>query len=193
MATKARRQVAARTIAAWGLALAVGCSGCADGRDTRFDNQPTPEIAPLPHQAASPGPPKLLSPRVTVGVLGLDDDAFLLCVATPEEYERGHIIGSALIPVQALAAALAGHDPVPEINHGRRPRQDQRIIVYCWWKTCECPSHPTYSDLAWRVLRSKGYRNVSIIDGGMREWLKAGLPVELSPPATRPSMRTTKQ
>ena len=73
-----------------------------------------------------------------------------MCVSSPEEYERGHIIGSALFPVQALAYAMSGRDPAPEINHGRRPRQDQRIIVYCWWNACECPSQPTYSGVARR-------------------------------------------
>jgi rhodanese-related sulfurtransferase len=193
MMTTASWHLWARVIATWGLALAAGCSDGSGGQGGAYDYKPTPEIAPLPHQAASPGPPRLLSPRVTVGVLGLEDDAFLLCVATPEEYERGHIIGSALIPVQALAAALAGNDPVPEINHGRLPRQDQRIILYCWWKSCECPSQPTYSELARRLLLRKGYRNVSIIDGGMRAWLQAGLPAEKSPPATRPSLRLPKQ
>jgi rhodanese-related sulfurtransferase len=193
MATKAWRQLATRTIAAVGLALAAGWSGCAGGGGSSdYDYKPTPEIAPLPHTAASLGPPKLLSPRVAAGQIQENDDVFLLCVSSPEEYERGHIIGSALIPVQALAIAMAGRDPVPEINRGRRPRKDQRIIVYCWWKTCECPSQPTYSGVAWRWFQSKGYTNVSIIDGGMRAWLKAGLPVEKSPPATRPTMRAVE-
>jgi len=121
-----------------------------------------------------------LSPEEARRELREGGDVFLLCVATREQYDRGHIAGSVLIPAMGLKAGLERNDYYPEINRGRRPRKDQRIICYCWWKPCVCPAVPTLSGLAGKMLLKNGYRNVALIDGGMRAWIEADLPVEKS-------------
>ena len=118
-----------------------------------------------------------LAPEEARRELRGQSDVFLLCVATKEQYDRGHIAGSVLIPVMGLKAGLERNDYYPEINQHRIPRKDQRIICYCWWKPCICPVVPTFSELAGKVLLKNGYKNVAVIDGGMRAWIESDLPV----------------
>ncbi len=124
--------------------------------------------------------PALLSPRQAHHILKTDPRVFLLCVATRDEYDDGHIPGSVLIPARAIRSKIADNDLWPEINKGRTPRKDQPIIVYCWWKPCDCPWLATNSDAARAALKDLGYSDVSVIDGGMITWLEAGLPSQRS-------------
>ncbi|HUS93538.1 MAG TPA: rhodanese-like domain-containing protein [Phycisphaerae bacterium] len=142
--------------------------------------------APAP-RAQRPGPKvRLLSPRQAQEELRSKGDVFLLCVAGKEDYDRGHIAGSVLIPATALRHGLEKNILYPEINRGRVPRKGQPVVFYCWWKTCECPDVPTFSDYAAKVLIEKGYTDLGMIDGGMRAWAQAKLPVER---AGAPSMK----
>jgi rhodanese-related sulfurtransferase len=156
--------------------VAAGCGGYqgpSSGRNR--------DLVPDPPQPSSPVKVRRLSPLHASRILRQDPNVFLLCVATREEYDRGHIAGSVLIPAMALGAKLAHNDLWPRINRGRTPRKDQPIIVYCWWKSCRCPLVPTYSGLAYKILHDKGYENLALIDGGMVAWKKAKLPVETKP------------
>ena len=145
------------------------------------------EYPPAPRSARRAGGPRMhwLAPAEARRELKTDPNVFLICVATKEQYDRGHLPGSLLIPVMGLRAALEKNDFYPEINRGRTPRKDQRIICYCWWRPCICPSVPTYSELAGKILLKAGYKNVALLDGGMRAWIEADLPVQ------RPAKRNT--
>jgi len=137
-------------------------------------------VGPVPK--GTPGESsRWLSPAAACELMRRDQDVFLLCVATREEYDDGHIAGSVLVPVVGLEYCLQTNRVYPQINRGRVPRKDQTILCYCWWKPCYCPWVPTASHLAERVLPEKGFRNVFFIDGGMRAWTQARLPVERSP------------
>jgi len=172
---------------------AVAVAGCAERRMPAGDPNPTPAPAAPRAEPSTPAPPapaaRYLSVEEAARVIRENPDVFLLCVCTEEEYDRGHIAGSILIPVMGLEIGIERNEWFPEINHGRTPRKDQPILCYCWWKTCVCPSIPTYSQVAARILLRKGYTNVSIIAGGMRDWTKKRLPVEKVPAsaAGRPS------
>jgi len=167
------------------LVAAATLAGCNERRVPAGARPASP--APTTSQAA-PSPPvppapaaRYLSVDEAARLLRDDPDVFLLCVCTEEEYDRGHIAGSVLIPVMGLDIGIERNEWFPEINRGRTPRKDQPILCYCWWKTCICPTIPTYSQAAARILFQKGFTNVSILAGGMRDWTKKGLPVEKSP------------
>jgi len=183
----------ARTVT-WAAAAVLVLAGCTERRSPPASPRtgPSPETA-----AASPSTPAASAPepRPTPRYLSVEDaareirenpDLFLLCVATEEEYADGHIAGSILIPVMGLDIGIERNDWFPEINRGRIPRKDQPILCYGWWKMCVCPSIPTYSQVAGGILIRKGYVNVAIIAGGMRDWKKAGLPVETGMPGGEP-------
>jgi rhodanese-related sulfurtransferase len=82
---------------------------------------------------------------------------YLLDVRTPGEYERAHISGAELIPLDELSTKM-----------GRIPKQRQVI--------CICASG-SRSSVATRQLSSQGYK-VSNMRGGMDRWIRAGLPVK---------------
>jgi len=160
------------------IALAICMAGC-------FETQRIEQPVPVRRRKIAPPKPSVrwITPEQAFKEIQDDPDLFLLCVADKEEYDRGHIAGSVIIPVMGLERGLDRNDWWPDINFGRVPRRDQRILCYCWWKSCDCPSVPTYSQLARKILIRKGFRKIDIIVGGMRDWMKKGLPVEKTPPS----------
>jgi len=176
----------------WAAALAL--AGCAERRAPPF-LPPTGPVsqasaaspsAPAASASAACPAPRYLSVEDAAREICENPDLFLLCVATEEEYADGHIAGSILIPVMGLDIGVERNDWFPEINRGRIPRKDQPILCYGWWKMCVCPSIPTYSQVAAGILIRRGYANVAIIAGGMRDWKKADLPVERGMPGGEP-------
>ena len=174
--------IAAGALLAAAVALGPACGPEGRLSRRRYGDPPTP---PPARRARGPRV-HWLAPAEARSELQTDRDVFLLCVATREQYDRGHLPGSVLIPVMGLRAAVEKNDFYPEINRGRTPRKDQRIVCYCWWRPCVCPSVPTYSELAGKILLKAGYQNVALLDGGMRAWIEAKLPVERTERPRRP-------
>jgi len=120
-----------------------------------------------------------LSPAQTAELIRTTPDLQILCVGTIEDYRQGHLPGSMLIPVTGLRMVVADDSRntlYQGINRGRKPARDKPLLVYCWWNDCKCPSVPTYSGLARRVLRQNGFEKVYSIEGGMRAWTAAKMP-----------------
>ncbi|MFA9431104.1 rhodanese-like domain-containing protein [Egicoccus sp. AB-alg2] len=93
-------------------------------------------------------------------------DAILLDVREPDELaEHGRVADAVHVPRGQLEFAA---DPTSPLHH---PALDPawRTIVYCW-----LGSRSALSVLA---LESLGYRDVAHLDGGLRAWAAAGLPV----------------
>ncbi|HYP01336.1 MAG TPA: rhodanese-like domain-containing protein [Pyrinomonadaceae bacterium] len=86
--------------------------------------------------------------------------AVVVDVGTKNEYDAGHIPGAILIPASQLAARAA-----------RLPKSKE-IVLYC-----KC-SGQELSMRAAVELQSKGFENVSVLEGGYQAWLDAGLPVK---------------
>jgi rhodanese-related sulfurtransferase len=126
-----------------------------------------------------------LPPQQAAKVIAETPDLFLLDVQLVGEYDLAHIKGAVLIPRGYLEFKIAKNDLFPAINHGRVPRLDQPILVYC--------TLGSRSLLAARTLVDMGYTNVHSVQGGLKAWTEAGLPVEKSypsakvPPATGPT------
>ena len=81
-------------------------------------------------------------------------EVFILDVRTREEYDAGHIRGSALIPVQELDKRL---NEIP---------RDKKILVYC--RT----GHRSVT--ASEILVNNGFKEVYNMKGGIAAWTGAG-------------------
>jgi rhodanese-related sulfurtransferase len=82
----------------------------------------------------------------------------LLDVRTPGEYSTAHIAGSYNVPIDVLPEHAA------EIRTLQTP-----VVLIC--------QSGQRADRADAVLRTSGMRQLRVLDGGMRAWLAAGLPV----------------
>jgi len=85
---------------------------------------------------------------------------FLLDVRTPGEYQRAHLAGATLIPVQELQQRLA------ELEQYK----DQDILIYC--------ASGNRSTVASKILIDAGFKRIYNLSTGIRGWMQAGLPVE---------------
>jgi rhodanese-related sulfurtransferase len=100
-----------------------------------------------------------ISPAEVDRMLSADPGAVrLLDVRTPGEFATAHIAGSYNVPVDVLAEHSA------EIRGLERP-----VVLIC--------QSGQRADRADAVLRASGMRHLQVLDGGMRAWLDAGLPV----------------
>nr|NJM04427.1 rhodanese-like domain-containing protein [Desulfobacula sp.] len=91
------------------------------------------------------------------------EPVLILDVRTPEEYREGHIKGSVLIPVQEL-----DREYTKISNHLQTP-----VLVYC--------RSGNRSVTASKILVSKGFRCLYHMKGGIKDWIRHGLPLEKSP------------
>ena len=95
----------------------------------------------------------------------LDAGAVFVDVREPEEWQHGHIDGSVAAP-RGLLEFFA--DPTsPRHNQALDP--GRRVIVIC--------ASGARASLAALTLKTMGYGDVAILDGGLKGWTGAGLPV----------------
>jgi rhodanese-related sulfurtransferase len=89
----------------------------------------------------------------------------VLVEALPEKYYRqGHLPGARHLP----------HDEVGALAATVLPERDAEIVVYCASATCQ------NSHIAARALERLGYSRVAVFTGGKKDWIEAGLSVEVS-------------
>lgn len=82
--------------------------------------------------------------------------AFMLDVRQPEEWEEVHIPDSTLIPLSELTTRL---NEIPA---------DRKIVVVC--------RSGNRSAQARDILRNAGYKKVTSMSGGIRQWVAAEYP-----------------
>ncbi|MFC1464985.1 MAG: rhodanese-like domain-containing protein [Candidatus Brachytrichaceae bacterium NZ_4S206] len=135
------------------LALLAGCSSA-----------PAPEAsAANPPPAAAPQQSgtglTTLPPNVNISEAAAlrDAGAFMLDVREPFEWDEYHMPGATLIPLGALPARL---NEVP---------RDKPVVVVC--------RSGNRSEVGRDILLRAGFTAVTSMDGGMRAWRNAGLPV----------------
>jgi len=87
------------------------------------------------------------------------EDAYLLDIRLANSYEQGHIKGSHNIPTNLISQRF---QEIPT---------DKRIIIISG------VGDPTWVPTGW-FLKSKGYKEVMILEGGMNAWQKEGLPLD---------------
>lgn len=90
--------------------------------------------------------------------------AVALDVREPEEWQHGHIEGSVPAP-RGLLEFFA--DPTTP-RHKEALEATRRTIVIC--------ASGARASLAALTLKTMGYQNVAVLDGGLKGWINAGLP-----------------
>ena len=90
--------------------------------------------------------------------------AVLVDVREPEEWQHGHISGSVPAP-RGLLEFFA--DPASP-RHKAQLDPGRRMIVVC--------ASGARASLAALTLKTMGYSDVAILDGGLKGWTEAGLP-----------------
>ncbi len=95
----------------------------------------------------------------------LDSGAVLVDVREPEEWQHGHINGS----VQAPRGLLEFFADPTNPRHKDQLDPSGRVIVVC--------ASGARASLAALTLKTMGYQDVAILDGGLKGWTEAGLPV----------------
>ncbi len=132
------------------LALLAGCSGAA-----------APDASNPPQAAVRPSTAEqtALPPNVSVGQAAAlrDAGAFMLDVREPFEWAEYHMPGAVLIPLGELPSRLS---EVP---------RDRPVVVVC--------RSGNRSQAGRDILLRAGFAAVTSMDGGMRAWRNAGLPV----------------
>jgi len=88
------------------------------------------------------------------------EDALVLDVREPGEYDAGHALGAKNLP---LARVESGAGDVAK-------KKDAALIVYC--------DRGDQSAKAAAALKKQGYTRVVSLSGGFAAWKQAGLPVE---------------
>ena len=99
-------------------------------------------------------------PTITAQALASDRPDAILFVDTSQDFSRGHVPGAHWAPRGWLEWQVAEHVA----------SKDARVAVTC--------GDGRQSLLAAATLRSMGFANVGVLDGGMAAWREAGLPVE---------------
>jgi rhodanese-related sulfurtransferase len=94
----------------------------------------------------------------------LDAGAVFVDVREPEEWQHGHIDGSVAAP-RGLLEFFA--DPTSPRHKGQLD-PNRRMIVVC--------ASGARASLAALTLKTMGYGDVAILDGGLKGWTEAGLP-----------------
>jgi rhodanese-related sulfurtransferase len=99
--------------------------------------------------------------RITVEeaaeMMGRQDVVFI-DVREPHEYQRGHVPGAKLIPVNSL---FARREELPK---------DKEIVFVC--------AVGQRSALACEMAAAAGLTRIYNLEGGTEAWIKAGLPIE---------------
>lgn len=96
----------------------------------------------------------IFKPKTGQALRMIQQEAVLLDVRTPSEYETGHLTGSINIPIQELRQSI-----------GKLPDKNASIVAYC--------RSGARSGMAVSMLQQEGYTNV--INGGAYEDLKKGI------------------
>lgn len=135
------------------LALLVGCSG-APASEASATNPPQAAASQQSGTGLMTLPPNV---NISEAAALRDAGAFMLDVREPFEWDEYHMPGATLIPLGELPARL---NEVP---------RDKPVVVVC--------RSGNRSQTGRDILLRAGFTTVTSMDGGMRAWRNAGLPV----------------
>jgi rhodanese-related sulfurtransferase len=79
----------------------------------------------------------------------------------PDEFKQDHLPGARSLPLKQL---ITRFQRIPMVG---------RVVLYC-----TCAEGNIEEGHAYQLLRQMGYRNVSVLDGGITEWRRLGYPLE---------------
>jgi rhodanese-related sulfurtransferase len=105
-----------------------------------------------------------ISPDRLKGLLESGEPLFLVDLREPEEFKHGRLPNAHSIPLKELPAQ---HEKIPRAG---------RVVLYC-----SCGPGNIEEGYSYQLLRDMGYRNISVLEGGMSEWQRLGYPVDTEP------------
>ncbi len=97
------------------------------------------------------------------------DDAVVIDVREPAEFEAGHLPGAINIPRGVLEFQVDAHPAVADATAPALSHRDRPVVVYCL--------SGGRAALSADSLRQLGFSDVRSIAGGLNGWREAGLPV----------------
>lgn len=105
-----------------------------------------------------------IPPARAKSLLDGGEPVIFIDLRAPEEFKRTRLPGAQSIPLNELQA-----------RHAKVPKSG-RVVLYC-----TCGVGNIEEAFAYQTLRNLGYRNVSVLEGGISEWQRLGYPVDLEP------------
>ena len=105
--------------------------------------------------------PKTIDRETLKRKLDNGEDIKLIEVLMPKPFNEVHIKGAINIPLNSIAKEAS-----------RSYNKEDEIIVYC--ADTECKASPAAAE----KLETFGFSNVYDYEGGKKDWMKAGYPVE---------------
>lgn len=105
-----------------------------------------------------------MPPERAKRLLDSGEPVLFIDLREPDEYRREHLPGARSIPLKELTAQ---HQKIPTSG---------RVVLYC-----SCPASNIEEGFSYQLLRNMGYRNVSVLEGGIAEWRRLGFPLETEP------------
>ncbi len=97
-------------------------------------------------------------------LLEVGEKLLFIDLREPEDFKRARIAGAMSIPLKQLPSQ---YEKLPHTG---------RLVLYC-----SCPPGNIEEGYSYQLLRDMGYRNISVLQGGITEWQRLGYPVETGP------------
>ncbi|HEY9843024.1 MAG TPA: rhodanese-like domain-containing protein [Candidatus Obscuribacterales bacterium] len=145
----------------------------------------TPSLAQAPLRddaGASQPPPQEIDPKILIkakaaySLLQLQKPPLLIDVRSRQEYNAEHIEGAISYPFTTIK--MTSEYPFAK---------ERNLMLYCG-----CPHH--LSGMSAEILKTKGYKDIHVIDEGYWGWKALGLPIVKNPNAPKQvSMSVTGQ
>ena len=105
-----------------------------------------------------------ITPDRVKQLIEVGEPVFLFDLRETEKFKRERLPGAVSLPLKELPAHMA---KVPRTG---------RVVLYC-----TCGPGNIEEAYGYQLLRDQGYRNVSVLVGGITEWMKRGYPVDKEP------------
>lgn len=97
------------------------------------------------------------------------DEAVLIDVREPAEFETGHVPGAVNIPRGVLEFQVDAHPAVANATDPALAHRERAVVIYC--------RTGGRAALSADNLQKLGFSDVRSIAGGIEAWREAGLPV----------------
>ncbi len=123
----------------------------------------------LPAEESRSDRPPYVSPAQVKDWLSHNQPVMFVDVREPDEFAAGHLPGALNIPHEQAISQVA-----------RLPR-DQSVVIYCIHSAHRAPE-------AARALRTQGFTNVYVLEGGIVAWEAGGLTIQASDLASQPAI-----
>lgn len=105
-----------------------------------------------------------MPPERAKSLLDAGEPVVFIDLREPEDFKVVRLPSARSVPLRELQAQ---HDKVPKTG---------RVVLYC-----TCGVGNIEEGFAYQTLRNLGYRNVSVLVGGITEWRRLGYPVDTEP------------